>query len=245
MNRVPLKIENCPIEEAIFEVRFSSGFPSEAVFGVFYQILNQNFPGAALIPQPILQLPEAVRQSDPILIYQAHHRLQNGNQGINIGPRVLTFSNLKPYLGWKDWSVFIERVITQLVAAKAFGQVERTGLRYINFFERSLFEIADVEVKVTGSQLDSQSTTVRSEILDQGDVKILQFSNNVNITFGGRTYTGSVLDIDVLRNLGVDNDSFGQALSTILDESHRKEKELFFNILRQEYIQTLSPSYEA
>lgn len=241
---MPLKIKNCPIEEAVFEVRFSSIFPSEAVFGVFYQIINQNFSGAQLIPQPILQLPEAVRQSDPNLTYQSHHRLQLGNQGISIGPKVLAFSNQKPYIGWLEWSTFIERVVRQLISSRVFGVIERTGLRYINFFEQQLFDIANVEVKVIDSHLDSQSTTVRSEILDQGFIKVLQLANNVTINSAGKTYTGSALDIDILRNLGVENDAFGVALSDVMEALHSKEKELFFNILKQDYVETLLPIYE-
>ena len=244
MNKIPLKVKNCPIEEAVFEIRFSSMFPPEAVFGIFYQILNRNFPGSALIPQPILQLPEAVRQTDPNLLYQAHHRLQRDNQSIGVGPRTLTFSNQKPYVGWAAWSSFIEKVVQELVASKVFNVVERTGLRYINLFEAKLFEIADIEVKVIGSKLDSQSTTVRSEILDQDFVIILNLANNVNINSCGRTFTCSALDVDVLRNLGVDNDIFGKILSQVMIDSHQKEKELFFNILKQGHINSLDPTYE-
>ncbi len=36
MIKVPIKIKKCPISEAVFEIRFSSDYPIDAIFGILY-----------------------------------------------------------------------------------------------------------------------------------------------------------------------------------------------------------------
>ncbi len=244
MNRIPIRLAVCPIEEAVYEVRFQSKFPSDAVFGIFYQVLNRTFVGATLTPMPILQLPEAVRQSDPNLQYQAHHRLQKGNLSISVGPRVIIFSNQKPYVGWNTWRAFIAESLNGLVSLQVFEGIERTGLRYINVFDGSLLNKTNVSLNVIDTTISDQSTTLRSEFNDGEYIKILQIANSVSITAGEKSFIGSATDIDILSNAKHTNDEFGNIFIQKLDASHDKVKELFFNLLKQDFIDTLNPIYE-
>jgi len=40
---LPEKIENCPIVEAVFEIRYSSKYPEDAIFGVLYAAVKDFF----------------------------------------------------------------------------------------------------------------------------------------------------------------------------------------------------------
>ncbi len=243
MSKFPVCIAPCPIHEAVFEVRFSSIFPSEAVFGIIYQAISKHFADATPIQLPILQLPEAVRQADPNLIFQPLHRLQKKNLSISIGPRVITFSNQAPYIGWEKWKAHILQVLDDLVKAGVCHNFDRAGLRYVNLIQQQLFDVTNVEINLFDEALASQSTTLRTEIKRDVESIVLQLSNNVNINTNNNTFIGSAIDIDVLSVLNLDNQAFGKNIQEILESSHNREKELFFNLLKSEYLSTLSPQY--
>ncbi len=243
MKPIPFKLAKCPIEEAVFEIRFTSVFPPEAVFGIFYQLIGKYFPDTNLTKLPILQIPEAFRQSDPNLTYQAHYRMQKDNFVVSLGPRNLVFSILKPYTGWDGWQAFIQSIVKELTDNNVFSVVERTGLRYINFFDKELFSIANAKVILTENILTDQSTTLRTEIRDKEFLKILQLANNVAVQQDNRSFIGSIIDIDIVLNLNVDNYNFSQTIDSVLNSSHKKEKELFFNLLADEFIINLEPEY--
>lgn len=244
MTRIPIKIDNCPIIESIFEIRFISNYPPEAVFGIFYQEISTVFKNAELIKLPIMQLPEAVRLSDPNLKYQAHHRLEQANQSIGLGPHVLIFSMNKPYSGWTQWSSFIIDILKHLTKEKVFRKIERTGLRYINVFDDEIFSIAKIKINLNNDCLDKQSTSLRTEMNDEEFIKILNISNNININYKNENIFGSMLDLDIIKKIDLSNDEFKKELKNILMTSHDKEKDLFFNLLTDDYINSLVPHYE-
>ena len=96
-NALPVSISPCPIQEAVVEIRFSTTKPADAVFGILYAKVNQNFTSTN--PLPILQIPEAIRSQDPNLTYQPHYVLSRGDLNLKIGPKVLVFSCVAPYSG--------------------------------------------------------------------------------------------------------------------------------------------------
>jgi uncharacterized protein (TIGR04255 family) len=53
---------------------------------------------------------------------------------------------------------------------------------------------------------------------------------------------GSVIDLDSFTT--EHSGEFTTSLSSFLDSAHQAEKELFFKILKPEFISTLSPVYE-
>ncbi len=239
-----MKIDKCPIIESVFEIRFQSVYPQEAVFGIFFQNISSVFKDANLIKLPIMQLPEAVRLSDPNLKYQAHHRLQKENQSISLGPQVLILSIQKPYMGWLKWNSFIKKVLEALTINNVFKKIERTGLRYINVFEEEIFSIANIQINLINNVLNTQSTSLKTEIIDDDIVKIINILNKVNIKHNNKNFIGSMLDIDIISNFSLNNNEFNDEMDSILKISHDKEKELFFNLLKDDFLESLNPHYE-
>ena len=73
---LPKKINPCPILESIIELRFSTSFPHDAIFGIIYKEFKDLYPKVE--PLPILQLPEIVRREDKNLLYKPY---SNGYYG--------------------------------------------------------------------------------------------------------------------------------------------------------------------
>lgn len=241
MNKLPVIIDPCPIKEAILEIRYSSAYPSDAVFGMFYGKIGKLFKDKP-VSLPILQLPEAIRRSDPALKYKAYHQFSKGNHSLNIGPDVLTFSTNEPYSGWKDWSVFFYDILAKSIAAEVMTKIERVGLRYINHFDNNILEKIHCEVNLVGKKLINESTNLRTEALDEDFIKILQIGNSVTMVKGNKSFSGSVIDIDILCNIK-DSKLFLENYEEVIEKAHNKEKELFFSLLKDSFLEEFNPSY--
>jgi uncharacterized protein (TIGR04255 family) len=243
MTKLPLELKKNTILEAIFELRFEPEPPNEAVFGVIYPIVMKKFPALKSISLPILQMPEAVRNADSNLKYQPHNRLQGDGISISIGPRVINFSVVKPYSGWSYWKPDMVEILTGLSNNAVIKNVERTGLRYLNFIERDVFPLINAEVTIINSSVRPLSTSVRAEIPEGEYIKVLQLANNASVNEKGQMKNGSLIDIDVVRNKKIQNYDFRMNLETILDRSHVMTKQLFFDILKESFLNELEPVY--
>jgi uncharacterized protein (TIGR04255 family) len=68
--KLPKKISPCPIVEAIIEIRFDASLPGDAIFGIIYNMLKDEYTNLEKLP--ILELPDAIRTTDPNLMYSPH-----------------------------------------------------------------------------------------------------------------------------------------------------------------------------
>jgi len=243
MTRLPLELKHDIIFEAVFELRFEPNIPNGAVFGVIYPIIMEKFPNLNHISLPILDLPDAVRNSDPQFKYQPLNRLQGEGLSIGIGPRVICFSVLKPYIGWNKWKPIILDILIKVSDKKVIKYAEKTGLRYLNFINQDVFSLINVEVKVINNTIKPVATTVRTEIQEGEYIKALQIANNASMNENGQIRHGSLIDIDITRMKNLQNNDFKFNLETILDKSHSLAKQLFFDILRDNFLKMLEPVY--
>ena len=241
MNKLPVEIKPCPIVEAILEIRYSSDIPSEARFGMIYGSIGDFFKNEP-IPLPIAHLPQDIRNQDPNLRYKAHHQFREKNQTLNVGPDVINFSTSEPYCGWKAWSVFFYKILETFLNSKVLKKVERIGLRYINRFEENIFEKIDCEVFVTGNKLTNESTNLRTEMIDDEFIKVLQIGNSITMIRDRNKINCSVIDIDVLYNIE-DSKHFVQNHQEIIEKAHIKEKQIFFSLLKDSYLNKFNPIY--
>jgi uncharacterized protein (TIGR04255 family) len=236
----PKKISPCPIVEAIVELRFSSAVLPEAVFGIIYQEFGKDFSGK-VEKLPILQLPEQIRTIDPNLMYQPHYKLVAGNLLFQIGPRVISLSNFKEYMGWENFARKLKEVFLRLQRLQVVKAVERLGIRYINLFKADVFNNINLRILMNGEPLRTLRTTLKTEIEDDGFTSILQIANAATVKVQGQAIAGSVIDIDVARQVS-ETDFFGN-MESILEKGHYIEKKLFFSLLKEEFLSTLNPEY--
>jgi uncharacterized protein (TIGR04255 family) len=69
--KLPKTINPCPIIDALLEIRFRTTTHPNAVFGLIYNTLQEDFPRVESLP--ILQLPDQVRAADPNFKYKPHY----------------------------------------------------------------------------------------------------------------------------------------------------------------------------
>src|SRR5437870_4231239 len=124
--KLPQKIELCPIIEAVVEIRFEASIFRNAVFGIVYNSLKDQFSGE-VEKLPILQIPENLLQSDPSFQYKPYYKITKGNYALQIGPDVISISCLNPYSGWKEYSQLIFQILENFSKLNIIKKVERLG----------------------------------------------------------------------------------------------------------------------
>ncbi|HEX2936155.1 MAG TPA: TIGR04255 family protein [Bacteroidales bacterium] len=232
---LPKNINPCPIVDALLEVRFTSKINANAVFGLIYSVLQKDFQKVETLP--ILQLPDVVRASDPNLKYKPYYKISNENFVIQIGPDVISISSFPKYLGWELFSKIIFDAITKIESVGIINAIERIGIRYINFFETNIFEKVNLKVCIGTNDILYKNTIVRTEI-EQGEFSsTLQIANNAIIN--GKL--GSIIDIDTFLTKNLD--AFFSRKTELINAGHLKEKELFYSLLKPEFLNTLNPTY--
>jgi uncharacterized protein (TIGR04255 family) len=233
--KLPKTIDPCPIVDALLEIRFSSKINANAVFGVIYNVLQTDFPKVESLP--ILQLPENVRTADPNLKYKPYYKVSNEGFVMQVGPDVFSISSFPNYQGWEEFSKVIFDVLKKVEDTNVIGTVQRLGIRYINFFDSDIFKNIDLKVCIKEDDIHYKNTVVRTEIEQNPFFSTLQIANSVNVN--GKP--GSIIDIDTYKT--TDLEDFFLNKKEIIGSGHLKEKELFFSLLKSEFLMSLNPKY--
>lgn len=202
MDKLPLKLENSPVAETTLEIRFKSSFPADAVFGVMFQALQENFSSFKLSQNQQFIIPPGVN------IYQTTHSLIKGNLLIGIGHNVLVFSNRAAYLGWKEFKQFIDSAIQLIERSNAVKSIERISLQYINLINTPLAESTNISLSLCNKQKkDDDIFALQLERkLDDGFTVAFQLNDNVlvRINNNDNLKRASIIDIKTVKKYNTD-----------------------------------------
>lgn len=233
----PIEINPCPIIDAILELRFSNNnIPKSAIVGMVYNVIKSDFPKMENLP--IFDIPEHVRNADPNLKFKPLHLLKNDKYVVQLGSDVIVFGCSPQYVGWNIYSSFIYNYVEELIKLKLFNSITRIGLRYINFFDTNIFNNINTDVFYNGQPLKNSHKTIFTVFENH------PYQNNLTISNSGKykNSKGSIIDIDS-SIIGSMIQTNAESIKNIIEQLHKNEKELFFNQLKKEFLQSLNPKY--
>lgn len=248
--KIPIEIKKCPILEAVADIRFKSDFPEDVIYGVIYSQISSLLKNekVQVLPLPILSLPPQIRDQDPNLKYQPHHRISFDSDGfmIQISPRALSFVKKKPYTGWQSFSKKITLYINKILEnTDIILSAERIAVRYINFFENQ--DIWDnVKLKLSLDEYDKnfgwERLNINGTIIEEDiktniiiENKIMAKDNNSN-----QKLEGSIFDLDTY----IEGNFEAKKILDTLEKVHLLERKIFFSYLKGDCIERLGPVYE-
>ena len=187
---------------------------------------------------PITQIPSIIQENDKNLMYQPYYKLTKKNNYLFIGPKVVTLSNVNEYAGWEKFLLEFNKVIHVMKDINFIHNITQVSLRYISFFENTdIFEKIKLKVNYEEKEFRSTNTFFRIEINKDEIISILQLSNSANFI----NKHGSLFDID---NIKKPNNKNFDAITDFINNSHTREKKIFFGLLKEEYLQqTFKPLY--
>jgi uncharacterized protein (TIGR04255 family) len=238
---IPKKIDNCPIVDSVVELRFKSNIFPNAVFGLIFNSLQKDFPNVEKLP--ILQLPEQLRDSDPNFKFKAHYRLvSKDGYSVQIGPDVIVIGAPTPYPGWSSFFDKINLVIDKIFETKVIEKVIRLGLRFINFFDEDIFEKINLDITINGESHKTKNTQLRTEVENKGFINTLNVANDATQKINNiKERNGSIIDIDTFKFY--DNANFKNIYQSEITKAHDIEKEMFFKLLKTQYLESFNPKY--
>jgi len=238
MTELPRKIHPCPIKEAVFELRFDSSIPDDAIFGVVFNQFKGEFNNTAT-PLPILEIPSQIRSQDPNLMFSPHYKMENDLFIMQVGSKVISLVNINEYLGWECFQEKITDIFKKLQGLEIITKINRIALRYINVFPNiDIFEKTSVKVMLEGTPLIGDSINLTTEIKNGSVSSAVRIISGAQANISNELIQGSIIDIDTSVQ-DVETDFFLDKLNQVHDE----EKKLFYKIIGSEYLKTLTVDY--
>lgn len=244
--KIPKKISPDNIKDSVIEIRYTSKIPFEVAIGIFYKSLDDTF---TYTNRPIgkQQLPNTIPSNLQKLEIQIGNRplFYNEKIKIELRPNSIIFNCLDQYISWDIYKPEIENVLSQISKAEIIDNYTRIGLRYISEYSNlDLKNCLKFSFSFNMPDLKSKTYSFHSELEEDNLKIILNLNNNLSL-INSKNELGissvSNVDIDVIME-NIEEKSLESLLSKI-EIVHQKEKEIFFNLLKEEFLESLNPIY--
>ena len=238
---LPRRISPDPIVDSTVEIRFDPLIDRNAVFGVIYYALREQFP--TVEPLPVTQIPEPLREADPFFAFRPQYRIYNERYQVLVGYNVLTISVLGTYPGWSEFFSTIQSVYAKVVPLGVVGPVKRLGVRYISFFEGNILDRLKLHLTIPGHEQIQSPVTIRIELPSGQFVNALSLANHTTLQQTGTNISrvGSIIDIDT--SVVTETLNFSEQANELINGAHQSEKELFYSLLTDDFLAELNPEY--
>jgi uncharacterized protein (TIGR04255 family) len=248
--KIPKKISPDRIKDAIVEVKYTSKIPFEVALGMFYNSLDETYlytnrpigkqqiPGA--LPSNLLEKIE-IQFGNRALFY-------NDKIKIELQPNSIIFNCLNEYISWDIYKIEIEKVLSQLSKAVVIEAYNRVGVRYISEYpDIDLKDCVKFSFTFGMPEIVSDTYSFHSEFkLDS--LRIILNLNNKLPVLSPKNST-SLLSITPVSNIDIDvimeniTVSDYKELLECIERTQMKEKEVFFNLLNDNFLASLNPIY--
>ncbi len=248
--KVPKKITPDRIRESIVQVFFKTGIPLEPLVGYLYDVLTGL--GFSYTNSPIKQQSSSLgitpQPNEMVVNLIPQYLFFNEKIKIQLHPNnSLVFNCINNYIGWGEYFKIIKQTLNALKKGELFHSYSRIGIRYISEFPN-----IDISDKINFSY----KLNVLNKAIDSGNFRMEwgDSSNKITMNLGVKlpimvsttleetkiNYI-SLIDIDVI-NQGF-NFNTNKELFLLINETHTKQKQLFFKMLTKEFLKTLNPVY--
>lgn len=247
---LPKKINPDSIKEAVVEIKYQSTLPFEVLIGIFFNSLDESYTYINRPPQPPALFQGGLERPGQEL------RIRMGNQSIfytdkisiQLFPNSFVFTCLEQYPGWEDYFSEINQALSQLYKSGKISGWTRVGVRYISEYpDTELSECIKFTYSFGIPEVNSSTSAFRSEFTFNEKKVVLNLSNNVTLikqntkTNQYEEVQTSIIDVDVISEKK-EIDTFEQLLKEI-QENHLIEKEVYFRLLKDEFLKSLKPEY--
>lgn len=237
--KIPKKLEKAPIIDFICELRLLGDNNVPVDLATSRILDSMELSQQKIIKLPILQIPEQIRTTDINLRYQPYYRIEIENIIIQIGPNVVTFSSPIPYIGWNIFKPNIEKHIKHMLDKTKTKNLKRIGLRAINFFDIDI--ISQTEVSWQDKiGLKSEHYNYNIVYKENGNRVKLNIANQARYNSSAKNEKqGSIIDVDAYCEGNIE--AHYETIIEKIDKLHDLEKNIFFNTLMDQFIETLGP----
>lgn len=231
---LPKKITPERLKDTIVEFRYRSDIPFDYLHGLIYEALKPDLEPASNFNTKDVVI-------DPSNLFVFGHRndiFENQLLRLQVAEDRLIFNSNGEYQGWNRYWGGIRQVLAHLSPKNWLDHIYWVGLRYVSEFpDVQIFDQLIWKFEYKWGEAASFNTTFRTEWMDQEDRMTVNLVNNAQRE--GQPFSLMAVDVNHNFTRGV---HVGQALE-VLERLHRKEKSIFFGIMRPDFLTSLNPSY--
>lgn len=176
------------------------------------------------------------------------HVFFNDDIKVHLLENSLVFNCVQGYIGWKNYFLLIGKVLRELSEQGIITSFHRVGIRYTS-------EFANIDIwehtKFAFTLYDRQTSFLN------GNFNLSWFDepHRIILNLGSKSEQRSLLNHEVkkikflsLIDVDVIHENFEikdpKEYLDIIDKAHKKEKEIFFDLLKPEFLKTLKPEYD-
>ncbi len=253
MHKLPTKLEKEPLVDAIFEVRFAHAQNFSQIFpGFLYQSLKDKIKEFGQLPT--IDIPQALRDSDPNLQYAPLHKLGLESFYINIGDRCVSVGCKYPYPGWSEFKPMIIRAMKILNDSGLIENIDRYSLKYVDLLPfpeiQTQINAINLDLTIGNNKLENNNFNIRMDVLTKDFIHIIKIVSSAVVNLNNatknksETIQGLIIDIDTIANQNETKiEDFYKKLTKKLEAIHTENKHAFFECLKPETIISLKPKY--
>lgn len=236
--QLPTKIDD-GLKDAIVSIQYLSELPNGTDFGYFHMTLKDELKGFALNNKY-----QSIQGSN-LLIEEGNNVYLTNDDAIKVTftRNNITFNINQKYIGWKYYFTRIQYILKQLFDWKIITKVNRIGLRYISQFDDiTIHQNINGNINLNFVEGDISGIS-RFELSVKDFIVLLTLTNKQQVpeNISKADYI-SIVDVDVVKMFNQLINDYEQVVR-LIDEAHSIEKEVFFTLLKQDFLQTLNPKY--
>lgn len=239
LDRLPIRITPCPIIEAILEIRFVTAHDWSLLPGLLFKEIKERY--SKIEKLPLAQMPDDIRRTNPELVHAPLANFIGEGFTIQFGPRVVALVSNKEYPGWTRVSEELDWLLGKLQAADFILEGERLGMRYIDFFNTDLFPHLTLQFQAENQPISGFEMNFTTAFAREDFTARLILNNGALVRTADQVLKGSVLDLDL--SLGASDFELFSTSAERFEQAHRLNKEIFFGLLKPDFLASLSPDY--
>lgn len=158
------------------------------------------------------------------------------------GNSMLFNCNMGHYVGWNVYKNEIENVITAVQKCGITKDFNRIQIRYISeFIDVDILDYINGTIVIGNSANPFRNQEIKLNRME-GNMKIfVSLTNKAKRRNINGERVSSLFDVTIFENF--DTSDSVENLIELLDKVHIAEKETFFGLLKDEFIQSLKPEY--
>jgi uncharacterized protein (TIGR04255 family) len=239
----PVKLKHDAIVEALVEIRFSMATIPEIFYGRLAEL--PPWKGFKQEQLPASNIPAALRQVDLNFRYQPVFALigEENLRAVRIGPQVLSYHRVMPYVGWARFKPEIDEAIAGVFEKGEGLTVERLGLRYLNALRSDLHGIQsigdlDLTVQIAGEGIPGNvNVNFTTEVADKTDCTV-RIATPEFILGKLPAQTSVYVDVDIFTKPEFTTKERA-VVHDWVEVAHTEEKKQFFRLLTERTIESL------
>ena len=243
---VPKKLNPAPLLISAINIKFDSDVPTEAVFGILYQNIQNSLGTFKSSPTPIINIPLEIRENDDNLKFMPTYTLldEKKQYSLQIGGKIASIVYDKAYGieygGWRDYfRSEIKKFIECIDKSKVIKKIINLEYQNIDFFQdedifKNINITIDYPAKCVSKQLSFSETF-------EGMTNSVNINGSAQVIVNNENASGSTID---MKTVCADSDTEADNIKEILEKMHESNKKLFFSIIKEEYINAkFTPEY--